>query len=57
MEYETKKKLSKLAVKAVTNVIEETKTQIIIDLNDIKIEKKQETILKTLNLIEGNCYR
>ena len=53
VEFETKKLLSKMAVKAITKVIEETKTQVIIDLNDIKIEKKAGDDTSSSKLIEG----
>ena len=53
VEYETKQKLSKMAVQAIMSVAEQEGKQITIDLNDIKIEKKSGEDTSDSKLIEG----
>ena len=53
VEYETKQKLSKMAVQAIMSVSERKGNEITIDLNDIKIERKPGAETKNSKLIEG----
>ncbi|RZD31180.1 MAG: thermosome subunit [uncultured DHVE6 group euryarchaeote] len=53
VEYETKQKLSKMAVQAIMSVAERHGNEITIDLNDIKIEKKPGADTEDSKLIEG----
>ncbi len=53
VEYETKQKLSKMAVQAIMSVSERKGNEITIDLNDIKIERKPGADTENSKLIEG----
>ena len=53
VEFETKKKLASMSVSAIKKVAEETDKQIVIDLNDIKIEKKAGAETESSELIDG----
>ena len=53
VEYETKQKLSKMATQAILKVKEESKKQIVIDLNNIKVEKKSGAATEDSQLIDG----
>ncbi len=53
VEYETKQKLSKMAVQSIMSVSERKGNEITIDLNDIKIERKPGADTENSKLIEG----